>query len=70
MPRWAILYPRTGQPEGFGLPGDRGKPFVSIRYNRARRWSCFARVLRKAPTNPAAYSGFELSTELKCTIST
>jgi prepilin-type processing-associated H-X9-DG protein len=51
----------------FGCPATTDKPFISTRYHEGSRWACFGTdVLGQPATNPARYSGFELSTELKC----
>ena len=68
MPSLALLYP--GYVDGakaFGCPATTDKPFISQRWDGNRRVTCFGTdVLGKPATNPVAYSGFELSTELKC----
>lgn len=68
MPSLAILYPAyTDNVTIFGCPATTDKPLVSSRYHEGNRWACFGTdVLGQPATNPAAYSGFELSTELKC----
>jgi prepilin-type processing-associated H-X9-DG protein len=68
MPSLAILYPAyLEEANWFGCPATTDKPFVSTRYHEGSRWACFGTdVLGRAATNPARYSGFELSTELKC----
>jgi prepilin-type processing-associated H-X9-DG protein len=68
MPSLAVLYPAyIDEANRFGCPATTDKPFISIRYHEGSRWACFGTdVLGRPATNPARYSGFELSTELKC----
>jgi len=68
MPSLAILYPSyIDNVRVFGCPATTDKPFISVRYHEGSRWVCFGTdVLGQPATNPARYSGFELSTELKC----
>ena len=68
MPSLAVLYPAyVDNPKIFGFPATKDKPHVSFRYVQGARWTCFGTdVIGKPATNPARYSGLELSTELKC----
>ncbi len=68
MPSLAILYPAyVDNAKIFGCPATKDKPFISIRYHRGAGGPASGPdVLGQPATNPARYSGFELSTELKC----
>jgi prepilin-type processing-associated H-X9-DG protein len=68
MPSLATLYPAyIYDAKYFGCPATTDKPFISYRYHEGNRWSCFGTdEIGRPASNPARYSGLELSTELKC----